>query len=298
MAEIIIPVSFLTALLEYSGLLYQLNSVLEPVMNVLHLPPVASLPLVVGMLTGIYTGIAAMVVLPLTVEEMTLVAVFIMISHNLIQETIIQARSGLGAAKATLVRLTASVVTVIIVAQLLKGDVQSDVASVGALSIAKPFLVVLEAWFFTTLHLCIKIFVIIIGVMIVMEIMRNYKWIDAIVKVLNPCMRILGLEKKVGLLWLTAVVFGLSYGAAVIVSEARNGSFTQAELESLHISIGINHAVIEDPAIFLSLGLNPFWLWVPRFIAAIIAVHIFSLWQAIRHGRGSPPESKPEDSHV
>jgi len=296
MAKIIIPVSFLTALLEYSGLLYQLNAVLEPVMDVLHLPPVASLPLVVGMLTGIYTAIAAMVVLPLTVEEMTLIAVFIMISHNLIQEAIIQAKSGLGATKATLVRLTASVGTVIIVAQFLKGDVQADAASVGAPSIAEPFLVVLKTWFLATLLLFIKIFVIIIAIMIVMEIMRNYRWIDSIVKVLDPFMRVLGLEKKVGMLWLTAVVFGLSYGAAVIVSDARNGSFTQTELERLHISIGINHAVIEDPALFLSLGLNPFWLWVPRFIAAIIAVHIFSLWQAIRHGRGSPPAIKPEDS--
>lgn len=99
-------------------------------------------------------------------------------------------------------------------------------------------------------------------------------------------------------MWLTAVIFGLSYGAAVIVSEVRNSSFTQAELEDLHISIGINHAIIEDPAIFLSLGLNPFWLWVPRFIAAIIAVHVFSVWRTIRHGRGSPPTIKPKDSHL
>jgi hypothetical protein len=297
MAKIIIPVSFLTALLEYSGLLYQLNAVLEPVMNVLNLPPVASLPLVVGILTGIYTGIAAMVVLPLTAEEMTLIAVFIMISHNLIQEGIIQAKSGLGATKATLVRLTASVATVIIVAQFLKGDVKAEAASVGALWIAKPLLVVLKAWFLATLILFMKIFVIIIGIMIVMETMRNYQWIGSIVKVLSPFMRVLGLQKKVGMMWLTAVVFGLSYGAAVIVSDARNGSFTEAELERLHISIGINHAIIEDPALFLSLGLNPFWLWVPRFIAAIIAVHVFSLWQTIRHGGGSPPAIKAEDSH-
>ena len=293
MAKIIIPVSFLTALLEYSGLLYQLNSVLEPVMDVLHLPPVASLPLVVGMLTGIYTALAAMVVLPLTAEEMTLIAVFVMISHNLIQEAIIQAKSGLGATKATLVRLTASVITVIIVAQFLKGDAQADGASVGSLWIARPLLSVLQAWFLGTLLLFVKIFFIIIAIMIVMETMRNYRWIDSMVTVLSPFMRVLGLQKKVGMLWLTAVVFGLSYGATVIVSDARNGSFTQTELESLHISIGINHAVIEDPALFLSLGLNPFWLWAPRFIAAIIAVHIFSLWQTIRRSRGSQPAVKP-----
>jgi hypothetical protein len=44
-------------------------------------------------------------------------------------------------------------------------------------------------------------------------------------------------------------------------------------LENLHISIGINHSLVEDPALFLSLGLAPFWLWVPRILAAMIVVH-------------------------
>ena len=131
-------------------------------MKVLNLRPMAALPLVVGMLTGIYTGIAAMVVLPLTVKEMTLIAVFIMISHNLIQEAIIQAKSGLGAVKATLVRLTASVVTVIIVSRFLKGDAQAAAAAVGTLSSNKPFLVVLKTWFLVTLSLFLKIFFIIV----------------------------------------------------------------------------------------------------------------------------------------
>jgi cytochrome b561 len=120
--------------------------------------------------------------------------------------------------------------------------------------------------------------------MILLEIMRNYNMIEYIVKLLNPFLKILGLEKKVGIMWLTAIVFGLSYGAAVIVSETKNGSFTRAELENLHLSIGINHAIIEDPALFLSFGLNPFWLWVPRLMIAIIAVHVFTLWRRLFAG--------------
>jgi len=70
----------------------------------------------------------------------------------------------------------------------------------------------------------------------------------------------------------------------VIVNETKNGSFTRAELENLHLSIGINHAVIEDPALFLSIGLNPFWLWVPRLMVAIVAVHVFSMWRRLFAG--------------
>ena len=285
MVKIIVPVSFFAALLEYSGLLNTLNFVLEPAMGVLNLPSIAALPLVVGMLTGIYTGIAAMVVLPLTIDQMTLIAVFLMISHNLIQEAIIQAKSGLGGLKATLVRLAASVVTVIVISQFLDDGSKAAAAAAGTFSGTQPFFVMLKVWFLATLSLFVKVFIIIMAIMMLLEIMRNYNIIEYIVKILNPFLKILGLDKKVGMLWLTAVVFGLSYGAAVIVGEAKNGSFTRAELENLQLSIGINHAIFEDPAVFMSFGLNPFWLWVPRFVAAIVAVHIFSLWRKIRDGR-------------
>jgi len=35
-------------------------------------------------------------------------------------------------------------------------------------------------------------------------------------------------------------------------------------------------------ALFLSLGLSAFWLWIPRFITAIIAVHLFDLYYKIK----------------
>jgi hypothetical protein len=284
MVKIIFPVSFFTALLGYSGLLNALNFVLEPAMGALNLPSIAALPIVVGLLAGLYTGIAAMVVLPLTIDQMTLIAVFLMASHNLIQEGIIQAKTGLGGLKATLVRLVASVVTVMVISQFLDNGSTAAAGTAGTLSGTLPFLVMLKAWFLATLSLFVKILIIIIAIMILLEIMRNYNIIEYIVKILNPFLKILGLEKKVGIMWLTAVVFGLSYGAAVIVSETKNGSFTRAELENLHLSIGINHAIIEDPALFLSFGLNPFWLWVPRFMAAIVAVHVFSLWRRLFAG--------------
>jgi hypothetical protein len=82
----------------------------------------------------------------------------------------------------------------------------------------------------------------------------------------------------VGILWLTAAVFGLTYGAAVIVEEARAGSFERGDIERLQLSIGINHALIEDPAIFMALGIPALWLWLPRLVAALAAVHLYRLW--------------------
>lgn len=41
-------------------------------------------------------------------------------------------------------------------------------------------------------------------------------------------------------------------------------------------------SMVEDPALFLSLGLGAFWLCIPRFITAIIAVHLFDLYYKIK----------------
>jgi hypothetical protein len=93
----------------------------------------------------------------------------------------------------------------------------------------------------------------------------------------------MGLNQKVGFLWMTAVVFGLSYGGAVIVEEAKNGRLSSDDLELLHLSIGMNHSMVEDPPLFMSLGINPFWLYVPRLLMAIVVVRLVRLYQVIFH---------------
>ena len=93
MLKILVPISLLTSLLAWSGWIYRLDFLLEPVMGVIGLPPVAALPFIAGLLAGPYGAIAAMAPLPLTIDQMTLLAIFLLISHNLIQEGVIQSKS-------------------------------------------------------------------------------------------------------------------------------------------------------------------------------------------------------------
>ncbi len=130
--RILVPISFLTVLLDYSGLIQQTDFLLAPVMKLINMPAAAAIPLVVGMLTGIYGGIAAMIVLPFSVNQMTLIAIFLLISHNLVQEGMVQGRSGLSPLKATVIRIAASIVTVIAVAQFM--DMQPTASTAVALA--------------------------------------------------------------------------------------------------------------------------------------------------------------------
>jgi len=282
MLKIIIPISFLTSLLSYSGWMDRIDFFLQPVMSLLNLPSMGALPILVGMLTGIYGGLASMVMLPLTTEQMTLIAVFILISHNLVQEGIIQAKSGIHPLKATLFRLIASVIAVVIVARFLRPDTLTVMSEGMARAADQPLMVMLKNWFIASFYLCIKMFVIIMALMILLGIMKSFNIVHHIVRVISPVLKAMGLNQKVGILWITAAVFGIAYGAVVIVEEAKEGNFDRQELEKLHISIGINHSMVEDPILFLTLGLNAFWLWVPRLLTAVLAVHLFTLWHRIK----------------
>jgi spore maturation protein SpmB len=280
MMKILVPVSLLTAVLAWSGLIERSDFVIRPLLSCLRLPAMAALPLLIGMLTGIYGGIASMAMLPLTKEQMTLVAIFLLIAHNLIQEGVIQGKSGLHPLKATGCRLFAALVTVMVCGRLLQ--VSAEVTGAGAAGLAggsQPFAQMLLAWLHTTVILSVKIFVIIMSLLTLLEIFKTLGWIDRIVHALRPLLRTFGLSDKAGILWMTAVVFGLAYGAAVIVEEAKEGYLSREELEVLHLSIGINHSLVEDPALFLSFGLSALWLWVPRIITAVIAVRLFTWWQ-------------------
>jgi len=280
MMKILIPVSFFTVLLQWTGLLKLFEPVIQPMMSLVGLPAIAALPLLSGMLTGVYGGIAAMAVLPFTREQMTLMAIFILIVHNMIQEGVIQAKSGIHPIKTTLFRIAAGTSTVMIVSLFFGQQAVDLTMAQQAQSAAESFRVMIEDWCFTTLHLTVKIFFIIMLILVTLEIVKALDWIDHIVMAFSPVLRLLGLERRVGVLWITAALFGLAYGGAVIVEEAKRGDLTKKDLEMLHLSIGINHSMIEDPTLFLALGLSPFWLWVPRFIAAVIAVRLLRLWHA------------------
>jgi spore maturation protein SpmB len=281
MIKILVPISLLTALLAWSGLIEKGQFIIQPVMAWLSLPAVAALPLMIGMLTGIYGGIAAMVVLPLTTEQMTLIAIFLLMAHNLIQEGVIQGKSGLNPAKATVFRLICATLTVMVVAAFL--DINVSVAAAPAASevIRQPFSLMLWKWAMASSKLCLKIFFIIMTILITLEVFKRVGWIEYIVRVCRPVLKALGLSEKAGILWMTAALFGLAYGAAVIVEEANEGHLGKEELEALHLSIGINHSLIEDPALFLALGLSAFWLWIPRLITAVIAVRLFSFYHLL-----------------
>ncbi len=205
---------------------------------------------------------------------MTLIAVFTLIAHNLIMEGIVQHRSGINAAKIIIIRIAAAVVAVLVVSQFM-GDTGQSVVLPADLTVRVPFFELVGQWAANTLGLIAKIFGIIMGLMVILGWLRALGWITTLLRALKPLMRILGLPEGTAMMFMAGVLFGVFYGSAVLVEETRRQSFRKDELERLHISIGISHAIVEDPTLFVILGLNAFWMWVPKITMSIIAVQLY-----------------------
>jgi hypothetical protein len=110
-------------------------------------------------------------------------------------------------------------------------------------------------------------------VMMALHASESLGWIKYLVRFFRPLMRILGLPDQAATMWVTGAGFGLLYGSAVIMEEARRGALAKEQLEHVQISLGVNHSIVEETGLFLALGVNPLWLLIPRFVIAAVAVH-------------------------
>jgi hypothetical protein len=275
--KILVPVSFFTALLVHFGIIYQLDFLLTPVMNWLCLPASAALVLVIGLFTGIYGTVAALSVMAFSMDHMILMAIFTLISHNLIQESIVQGNSGINPLVAASFRLIMAFVVTFVCAKILGVTPQGSVVVLDSLGQnPQPFIPMLQDWGLGMARLSLQIVCIIMPLMVLLELAKIFNIIQMVTKICSPLVAFMGLDRSCGMLWLTAAVFGLAYGSAVIVEETRANSYDKEALTKLHLSIGVNHAMIEDPVLFLPLGIPVFWLWIPRLIAAVAVTYLFS----------------------
>jgi len=282
--KIIVPISFATTLLVHFGIIYKLDFLLTPVMTWLSLPASAALVLIISLFTGPYGTVAALWAMPFSMAHMTLIAIFTLICHNLIQESMVQGKSGINPFFAAFFRLFMAALVTFICAKIMgvtpeTGGAMGDGAIVQN---TNSFMIMLKLWTWGILKLIAQIFCIIMPLMVTLELAKAFQIINFITKLTSPVLMVMGLNRSTGMLWLTAAIFGLAYGSAVIVEETQSNDYKKEDLTRLHLSIGVNHGMIEDPALFLPLGLPLLWLWLPRLVAAMVATWLYGFFLSAR----------------
>ncbi|RUT79281.1 nucleoside recognition domain-containing protein [Ancylomarina longa] len=278
--SIMLPVSFVVLLLNYSGVLAAISSCLTPAFELIGLPGESAFVLITSIFTNIYTAIAVITSLELHGRVVTILAVMCLVSHGFMIETTVLKKTGSSVIRMILLRLISSFVIGASLNYFLPIDILNTVSEIHLES--QTFWVMFSNWLEASLILTIKVIVLITVLMIFQKILELFGIIKWISRGLKPLQVVMGLPTRTSFSWIVANTLGLAYGSAIIMEQVESGQMSMADADLLNHHIAISHSELEDPLLFAAIGVPLVWIIIPRVIWAIIVVWMRRLELEIR----------------
>lgn len=281
LGKVIFPVTLIVSLLQYTPVLPWLFDKLAPFMSVFGLSGEAAIPLVLGNLLNLYAAIGGILTLELTVKEVFIIAVMLSFSHNLLIETSVALKSGVKLWIVLSVRIGLALVAAFIINLVWPGG--SEMVQYGLITANETAPVGMAAIFLAGLQKAVlgalQLAMIVIPLMIGIQILKDLKWLNVFTGWMAPVTRGLGMNENTALVLTAGLIFGLAYGAGVLLQAVKEDGVSKKDATLAFIFLVACHAVVEDTLIFVPLGIPVFPLFIIRLCTAIALTLIVSrIW--------------------
>lgn len=125
--------------------------------------------------------------------------------------------------------------------------------------------------------LLLKVFAIVVPLMMVLEISREFRILDKITVAVFPLGRRLGYKRDSIYPLVAGVIFGISYGGGVLIGESKSGRISANQAFLIAIFLGMCHAIIEDTLLFVAQGANGLVIISVRLLLAFMVVFVASI---------------------
>jgi len=270
--KIMVPTSLVVALLGWSGLLGGIAAFLAPLMRLVGLPGEAALVFLSAALLNNYSAIAVMGTLSLSLRSATILAIMSLTAHNLIVETTVMKSLGSSAFKMVLLRILSAMIAALVFNLLLPAGLADVVFSSGMAMEKVTFLTMLGGWALSTLRLVGKVILFVVAIMEIQSLLKEFRIMDFLSRILAPFMKIFGLPADASFLWIVINVVGYSYGAGIIKSEYDTGKLKPKDGDLFNHHAAICHSLFEDTILYVAISIPLFWLVVPRLVMASAVV--------------------------
>lgn len=267
--KLILPISLVFRLLEYSGLLVYVANFLNPVFIHLGLPGSTAMIFITSLFLPLYAPLAIITSMTLTLRELTILALMCQLAHNLPVESAIQAKTGTSFWAMFSIRIVVSIIVGFVLNLILPLEMGMPTFLQTSLESINSLWGVFVAWAITSFRLVIMIFIIIAALMIAYKLLEEYNLINRLSKSIEPILKFFGLPKSTAFLWIIGYVVGLAYGGGLMIDQMNEGKVTKAEGSLLNYHLAVSHSVIEDNLLFAALGVS-FWL--------ILAIRLVVAW--------------------
>jgi hypothetical protein len=270
--KIILPISFIVRLLDYSGVLGVISTHVEPVFAILGLPGETAIVFLTSIFSPLYAPIALISSMTLGVREATILSIMCLVSHNLIIESSVQAKTGSNFWMMITLRLLSSLFIAFILNIVMPhGDCAIVGTGVGT-ELDAELGDILLSWITGSTNVIITIIVIVTSLMILHYILEEFRLMRGISSVLSPLMKLFGLSGDSAFLWLVGNLVGLAYGGAIMVEQVEQKKLTLKDGNLLNYHLAISHSLLEDTLIFVAIGIPALWIISSRLLFAAIVV--------------------------
>ncbi|MDR0434030.1 MAG: hypothetical protein LBH21_03065 [Gracilibacteraceae bacterium] len=273
LAKITFPTTLCVSVLKYTAVVGVLTRLITPFMDLFGLPGESVIAYVLGALLNIYAAIGAMLAIDLTVKQVFILAVMLSLAHNLIVETAVTAKVGVNPVWMTLCRLGLAFGFAFIFNLALPED---GVAARYGLAFAADAAAVPADWGAVWIEALkraasglAQMLLIIIPMMMSLQLLKDLGVMPALVRLLRPLTRVLGISENTSLMLVAGGLFGIAYGAGVIISSATENAVSRRDIYLVSLFLVCDHSLIEDTLIFLPLGINVLYLLLFRLALAV-----------------------------
>lgn len=282
LGRIIFPVTLAVVFLQYTPLLPWVIDLIAPFMKLLGLSGDAAIPLVLGNFLNLYAGIGGLLSVQLTVKEVFIIAVMLSFSHNLLIETSVALKAGVKLWVVLTVRIGLAVMSAAVINLVWQGG--GEPAKYGfipseAEQVSGFWAILLEGLQKAGLGV-LQLALIVIPLMVIIQVLKDYKWLDAFSRWMSPATRFLGMKENTSTTLAAGLTIGLAYGAGVMIQAVKEDGVSRRDITLAFIFLIACHAVVEDTLIFIPLGIPVLPLLIIRLATAVILTWVVAgLWK-------------------
>lgn len=271
--KIMIPISIVVKILVELGLIEVIGNYLSPVMGVVGLPGEFGLVWATAMLTNIYGGLVVFFNLTLlhtySVAQVTVLGSMILIAHTLPIEARIAQKAGVRLWYTLSLRIFGAIALGFILNLIFSkfNLYQNDSVIFWKRGIVDP---TFTQWILGELRNYLMIFLIILGLMLLMRVLKNTGTLEKMNTFLKPGLEFLGMSKNAAPITIIGMTLGLAYGGGLIVKEAKSKIISKKDIFYSLSMMGLSHSLIEDTLLIFAISGSLVGILLGRVLFTII----------------------------
>ncbi|WP_404319088.1 nucleoside recognition protein [Malaciobacter canalis] len=258
--KLVIPIYILAEILFYYNTLSYVSFLVEPFTSILGLPKEAALSIISGMFLNLYAAVAFAAPLDMSPQQWTVLAVFLGICHSLVVESVIMKKIGLSNTYSYLLRFIAGLIvaylTTFIPANYFMSNINIEAFEEKSYD---SLISLLQISAYNAFILSLKIIALITALIFIMDFIKTRDFIQKSGKNISKSFSIL-----------VGVFLGITYGAGILIEEAKGTSLSKKDIFFIGTFLMICHAIIEDTLLFVIFGADFTIIIAIRTVAAII----------------------------